>query len=89
MFPFRKFCSVINLYFKCLTRRVCLEFLFDKNKFFESVCDSTFLVDSLKYFVTFCNNNFFLEIFPRFSKKGYPKKNLPYCVPSNERSEDS
>ena len=37
LFSLRKFCSVANLNFKCLAWHVCLEFLFDKNMYYESV----------------------------------------------------
>ena len=33
LFPFRNFYYVANILFKCLARHVCLEFLFDNNKF--------------------------------------------------------
>ena len=39
LFPLREFCSVTNLNFNYLARHVFLEFLFDKNRYYESVWD--------------------------------------------------
>ena len=65
LFPLRKFCSAANLYFKCFACRVCLEFLFDKNMYFESDALGKFLLLFAKSFILVLK-----KIFRQFYKKG-------------------
>ena len=53
LFLLRKFCSFANLNFKCLAWHVCLKLLFDKNRYYESVCVEFFHCNCLSGFGKF------------------------------------
>ena len=44
IFPLPKLCSVAYVNFKCRVWYFCIEFLFDKNRYYESVWDWVFKV---------------------------------------------
>ena len=65
LFSLRAVCPVANLNFKCLAGHVFLEFLFDKNRCYESVLLFNFILEAL-WKILFSQKPFY-----RFSKK-YP-----------------
>ena len=59
LFPLRKFCPVANLNFKCSAWLVFLEFLCDKNRYYESVRVFISIFQALWKIFTFWKNKFF------------------------------